>query len=394
MISTTEAKELIRESIQALPAVRMPLAKAVGLTLAEDLYARIDIPAFPQSSMDGYALSFAGWTQHKELLIEGEMAAGSREVFEGRPQKAVRIFTGAAVPAGFDTVIMQEKVRKENGKLFIEDEHLQQGANVRPKGSEIEAGALALTKRSRLTPAAIGFLAGLGIDNVLVYPYPSVSVIITGNELQQPGTKLEYGQVYDSNSFTLRAVLKQLHITDVTIQHVPDDQDALTSALQDALQDSDVILLTGGVSAGDYDYVPGAAARSGVDTIFHKVKQRPGKPLFFGKKGQKPVFGLPGNPSSVLTCFYQYVLPALEKMTGVPFSLTTIKAPLGKDYQKATQLTHYLKGHYDGQQVIPLGGQESYRMHSFAQSNCLIEIGEQVKELSTGSLVEVHLLPV
>ena len=385
---------MIQQSIRPLAAVRLPLSKAAGLTLAADVYAVTDIPAFPQSSMDGYAFLFQGWQQNRELLINGEAAAGTTSERQVSPRNAVRIFTGAAVPPGADTVIMQEKTKTENGKLIIEAVHVQQGANVRQQGSEIKAGALALPTGSRLAPAAIGFLAGIGIADVAVHPYPAVTLIITGNELQQPGTKPEYGKVYDANSFSLQAALERLHIPDVGIRHVPDEPEILTNVLQDALRESDVVLLTGGASVGDYDFVIEAATRSGVAPLFHKIKQRPGKPLFFGKRDEKLVFGLPGNPSSVLTCFYVYVLPALEKLSRIDLGFRTVRAPLGKPYQKTTDLTHYLKGFYDGEQALPLDAQESYRMHSFARSNCLIEIGEDTKHCAAGTLVDVHLLPV
>ena len=392
MISVSEAKQKILENGGPGKPVMLPLQEAFNLVLAEDVFAVIDIPAYPQSAMDGYAFSFNGWQLHKELVIQGEMAAGSNEALVVEPQIAVRIFTGAAVPQGADTVVMQEKVRRENDKLIIEDERLRQGLNIRPAGSEVKAGALAMEKGMCLTPAATGFLAGIGIANVQVYPLPSVSIILTGNELQQPGSDLHYGQVYECSSFSLRAALSQMHITNVKIQQVPDDLAAITNTLQQALHSSDIILLTGGVSVGDYDFVLQAAADCKVNTVFHKVYQKPGKPLYFGKREEKLVFGLPGNPSSVLTCFYMYIVPAIEQFCQKNFGLKTIRAPLGQDYKKPQGLTHFLKGYYDGQKATPLTAQESYRMYSFAHANCLIQIDETVTECSEGKQVDVHLL--
>jgi molybdopterin molybdotransferase len=187
MISVTEAKEIINNNTIALAPVKSVLGEAAGKVLAEDVYAPVDIPAFPQSSMDGYAFSFQGWKQHKKIKIVGEVAAGTDENIMLEPGNAVRIFTGAPVPTGADTVIMQEKTKTHNEELIIEDETLQAGTSVRPKGSEIKAGALALGKGSVLSPAGIGFLAGIGINDVKIYPNPSISIIVTGNELQQPG---------------------------------------------------------------------------------------------------------------------------------------------------------------------------------------------------------------
>lgn len=398
MISVHEAKKIISEHVSSLEPIMLPLSQAAGLILAKDVYASIDIPAFPQSSMDGYAFSFDGWKQHKKLKIAGEVAAGNNETFTLAPENAVRIFTGAAVPPGADTVIMQEKVKidpsaSSGGELIIEDETLQPGNSVRPKGSEIKAGALALEKGNVLSPAAIGFLSGIGITEVKVYPNPSISIIITGNELQQPGQPLQHGQVYESNSFALKAVLKQLQIENVQILYAEDKPVIVTSTFQRALEQNDVVLLTGGISVGDYDFVLQAANECGVEKLFHKIKQRPGKPLYFGKMKNKLVFGLPGNPSSVLTCFYQYVIPALEKLSKRNIGLHTLKVPISKAFQKNTGLTHFLKGYYDGKAAISLDAQESYRLSSFAKANCLIQIDEDITSLKEGDLVDVYLLP-
>jgi molybdopterin molybdotransferase len=393
MISVSEAKEIINNNTTTLAPVKSVLSLAAGKVLAEDVYSPVDIPAFPQSSMDGYAFSFQGWKQHKKIKIVGEVMAGTKENITLEPGNAVRIFTGAAVPTGADTVIMQEKTKTHNEELIIEDETLQAGTSVRPRGSEIKAGALALEKGRTLSPAAIGFLAGIGIAEVEVYPNPSVSIIITGNELQQPGTRLEHGQVYESNSFALKAVLKQLYINDVEVLYATDKPEIVTSALEKALQQSDVVLLTGGISVGDYDFVLQAATECGVEKLFHKVKQRPGKPLYFGKKNNKLVFGLPGNPSSVLTCFYQYVIPALEKLSNKKPVLKIIRSPLSKPFQKTALLTHFLKGIYDGNTVTPLDAQESYRLSSFAIANCLIQADEEITAYNEGEFVTVYLLP-
>ena len=393
MISVQEAKRIINENVSPLATVVFSLQQATGLVLAEDVYASTDIPAFPQSSMDGYAFSFHDWQKNKKLKIAGEVAAGSNETFLLSPGNAVRIFTGAPVPAGADTVIMQEKIKTQNGELIIEDETLQAGNSVRPKGSEIKAGALALEKGNILSPAAIGFLAGIGISAIKVYPNPSISIIITGNELQQPGQALQHGQVYESNSFALKAILQQLHIYDVEVFYAADKPGIVSDTLNKALEQSDVVLLTGGISVGDYDFVLQAATNCHVEKLFHKIKQRPGKPLYFGKKENKLVFGLPGNPSSVLTCFYQYVIPALEKLSNRKIGLQTLKVPLSKALQKNTGLTHFLKGFYDGKTATPLDAQESFRLSSFAKANCLIQIDEEMTSLKEGELVNVYLLP-
>ena len=393
MIAVKEAKKIIGENIVPLKDMRVPLPDALGLYLSADIFASMDIPAFAQSSMDGYAFAFADWKAEQPLSIAGEMAAGSNENIQLLPGQAVRIFTGAAVPEGADTVVMQEKVKAADGKLFIEDSKLEAGGNVRPKGSEIKAGEKALTAGSVISPAAIGFLTGIGITHVTVYPKPRISIIVTGKELQQPGQPLQYGQVYESNSFTLTAALQQININDVKTLWADDDLEILKQVLQNALLQADIVLLTGGISVGDYDFVLEAATQCGVTQLFHGIKQRPGKPLYFGKKNEQPVFGLPGNPSSVLTCFYQYVVPALQLMSNTKNTLQTKRVKLGKAVRKAAGLTHFLKGYYDGEKAMPLDAQESYRLSSFAKANCLVQVDEDITDLNEGENVIIHILP-
>ncbi len=393
MISVSEAKQIIEKNITPLSPVSTSLQYAAGKILAEDIISTIDIPAFPQSSMDGYAFAFADWQKNKMLTISGESAAGTEKLIALSAGTAVRIFTGAPVPPGADTVVMQEKTRVENLQLNIEDEKLVAGMNVRLKGSEISTGEPALPKGTLLTPAAMAFLAGIGTTAVKIYPSPAVSIILTGNELQEPGKTLQYGQVYESNSFSLRAALQQLDIRDIKIYKAEDKLETLTDVLKNALEQSDMVLLTGGVSVGEYDFVLKAADACGVQTLFHKIKQRPGKPLFFGKKNNKAVFGLPGNPSSVLTCFYEYVMPALGLLSKKETVLHAIKVPLSGTIAKPQRLTQFLKAKYDGETVTPLNAQESYRMHSFARANCFIVAEEETTDWRTGDIVEIHLLP-
>lgn len=393
LISVSEAKKLIKALLEPIVPVLTHLNDALGLILAEDLFSSIDLPPFKQSSMDGYALNFDEWQKNKELLIDGESQAGLANLKPLSPNSARRIFTGAAVPIGADTVVMQEKTIINNGKLNITDLQLVQGLNVRLQGSEAKANELALEKNANLSPAAIGFIAGLGISKILVYPQPSISIILTGNELQEPGKTLEMGQVYDANSFALKAALKQMGLKKINVLSSEDDLEILSSVLKSALNQSDMVLLTGGVSVGDYDFVVQACKENHVDQIFHKIKQKPGKPLFFGKKGDKYIFGLPGNPASVLNCFYEYVYPAIGILNNNKRDLIKIQAPISTSQKKAPGITQFLKGYFDGEMVHDLKAQESFRLSSFAKANCLIKLEEEQTEFTKGQLVEVHLLP-
>jgi molybdopterin molybdotransferase len=391
MIHVQRAKALIAESIKPLEPVSAPITDATGLVLAEDVFSLYDIPAYPQSSMDGYAFAFE--EAKLTYVLEGEVAAGSNHQFELKPGFAVRIFTGAAVPRGADTVLVQEKSGIQEGYLQVTDLQIKKGDNVRQVGSEIQKGTKALSKGHLLNAASIGFLAGMGISSVKVYPKPRFAIIVTGNELQVPGKPLEYGQVYDSNSLTLKACLSQLHINEVDIFSCGDDLFQLQSILEKALQRADLILMTGGVSVGDYDFTMDAFESCGVRKVFHKVRQKPGKPLLFGTRDEKLVFGLPGNPASVLTCFYEYVIPAIGRMMQSPKSIACVQVPLEHEHQKPSGLTHFLKAWYNGQTVSLRTGQESYKLSSYAAANCLAVFPEAETIFSKGQLVEIHLLP-
>ena len=301
MITVDEAKKIIQDNVEVMSSTKIALADAAGYVLTEDVYSKIDFPPFNQSNVDGYAIAFKDASER--LKINGESAAGNNENILLQPKHAMRIFTGAPVPENADTVVMQEKVVVKNKELIIDDEQLKAGLNFRQKGKDIRKNDLALHKNEYLSAGAIGFLTALGLTEVSVYKKPSISIIITGNELQQPGEELKYGQVYEANSFMLKAALQQLHFNEVEVVYADDNLERLTSILNDALNKNDIILLCGGISVGDYDFVLQASEYCGVEKLFHKVKQRPGKPLYFGKKQNKLVFGLPGNPSSVLDLF-------------------------------------------------------------------------------------------
>ena len=392
MISVGEAKKIIDNSVQPLDGVKISLHDAWDTVLAQDVYAIQDIPAYPQSSMDGYAFAFNDLLQQKMLAIVGESAAGNRKEFSLGANTATRIFTGAAVPDGADTVVMQEKVIVTDGMLLVNDDTVIKGSNVRISGSEIKKGDLALSKGTYLSPAALGFLSGIGITHVVAHQKPKITIIVTGNELKTIGEPLQYGEVYESNSFALTAALKQFHLSPYKIMKAEDDPVELKNIMQQALNESDMLLLTGGVSVGEYDFVTGVAADCGIKTLFHKIKQRPGKPLFFGMKNEKVVFGLPGNPSSVLTCFYEYVINAIGKITNGFQQIRIAKAPLAAPFRKNIPFTQFLKGYYDGTSVTPLSAQESYKMNSYAKSNCLIVLEEKDEECKVGVIKEIHLI--
>ena len=392
MITVNEAKQIIMQSALPKKSAVISLSDAVGQVTSQDVIASTDIPNFAQSSMDGYALKFED--RNQSLSIIGEMPAGATRQLKIETGEATRIFTGAPLPENADTVVMQEKINVENGLLIVEDEKLEKGINVRPKGAEVKKGEVAMEAGTYLSAAAIGFLAGIGCSEVSVYTPPKVAIILTGNELQNPGNALEFGQVYEANSFQLKAVLNQIGIKNIEVFRAEDDPKELQKVLEKAIDENDVILLNGGVSVGDYDFVTQVANSCGVEEKFHKIKQKPGKPLFFGTKENKQVFGLPGNPSSSLTCFYEYVLPALEMCMGLPSKLTETTAAVTHDYPKNAGLTHFLKAFYSNGKVTPLHAQESFKLHSFAQANCFIVLPEESLGCKENEQVTIHILPL
>ena len=393
MISVSDAKIKIQLNTKLLAPVKIPVASAFGLVLAEDIYAACSVPNFNQAAMDGYAFRYEDLIQSKRFYVKNVIAAGDKNIEVIPKQHAIRIFTGALVPQELDTVVMQEKVEVLNNEIIILDQDLQKGSNVRMAGAEIKKNDLALSKNCFLSPAAVGFLAGVGIHEVLVHPKPRVHIIITGKELIIPGQTLLESQVYESNSLLIQSALRQLHIQNSTIVFVGDELIETTNAISKALQTADLILLTGGVSVGDYDFVVEAANACGVKQLFHKVKQRPGKPLYAGIKDKKVVFGLPGNPASVLTCFYNYVITAIECMTGQKNLIQKKWLPLSNAVNKKVKLTQFLKAVYNDHQVTPLPAQESFRLSSFSLANCLIVLPEKKLDFTEGEMVETLVLP-
>lgn len=390
MLDVNAARQSILESCHTLPAVELPLYEASGRVLAQDLVSPVFVPPFHQSAMDGYALCFNDHIPGKPLQVAGEVPAGAVWSQPLPPASALRIYTGAPLPAGCDTVVVQEKVNVNNKDLFILDEALKPGANVRPMGSQTNRGDLVASAGALLTPALSGFLAGLGFNSVRVTALPKVAIVSTGNELVQPGNALGEGQLYESNSYSLSAALHQLGIAPLGRWRCNDDAAQLQTTIQTLLPQCDVLILSGGVSVGDYDFVAGALAQCGVQQVFHKVKQKPGKPLYFGCKGRTLVFGLPGNPAAVLTCYYYYILPALKKLMGqAALHQNEMVLPIAASYSKKAGLTHFLKGKISGHAVLPLYGQESYLMHSFAEADCLIVLEESKEQVEPNTLVNV-----
>lgn len=393
MISVVEAKSIIKNQITSLGSINLNLDDAVGYAVEEDILSPMNVPSFVQSSMDGYAFSFNDLKNNPPLKIAQTIQAGDTNLIELQPLEAVRIFTGAPLPIGADTVLMQEKAKVDADQLYVLDEHIQKGINARVIGADIQKGAVAIKKGTLLTPGAIGFLASLGLTHVAVTRKPSVHIILTGNELQEIGNELTRGQIYESNSHTLLAGLHQFGINDISIEKVTDNLEMVSKAIELSLSQFDLTIITGGISVGDYDYVLEACNQNKVTQLFHKVKQKPGKPLYIGKKEDKVICALPGNPASVLSCFYNYVSLVLDQLSNTQLAMKMIHGKLINDYKKPAGLTHFLKAYYDyaKNEVQILEGQESFKMSAFVTANCFVELSEELIESHAGQMVIVHL---
>ena len=392
MISVEEAFELLENNV--IPTQISILCKttnALGLVLAEDVSSPINMPPFRQSAMDGYALNIHNGSSY---TIIDEVKAGDGHQPILKEGDAVRIFTGSAVPNTANTVVIQEKVTADKNQLQLNNP-VKLKENIRSKGEQIKEGDIALKKGTKLTPAAIGFLLTLGIIKVPVFKKPKIGLVITGNELIKAGQPLGYGKIYESNSGMLYTGLLGLGYTDVTQYKVKDDYNSTVMILDKVISENDMILITGGISVGDYDFVGKALLELGTEQVFYRVKQKPGKPLFFGKIKNKPIFALPGNPASALSNFYVYVHPALEKLSGnLNFSINKGKAFLSDEYLKKGDRTQFLKAYHKNGEVSILEGQSSAMLHTFAIANAIVYIPGEVSKYSKGDLITVLHLPV
>lgn len=392
MISISEAISIVKNNSKPLlKQTKKSVEKAGGYHLFEDIYSPINMPPFRQSAMDGYALHL-----HEDLTytLIGEVQAGNASRLQLKKGEAVRIFTGAPVPDTANAVMMQEKVKVDGNTISITHK-INQELNIRPLGEQVKQGDLALKQGTKLTPAAIGYLSSLGITKVSVYKKPNIALVTTGNELIEGGQELTYGKIYESNSKMLLSALYGLKFYDVTIHKVEDDYHQTLSKLNEVINANDLVIITGGISVGDYDFVGKVLKELQVKELFYKVKQKPGKPLFFGKKHHTSIFALPGNPAAALTCFYVYVYIALQNMMNKKVNeLPRVKAKSVSNFTKKGDRPQILKAIYNNAEVEILEGQNSSMQQTFAISNALVYAPEDVNEIKINDMVETILLPV
>ncbi len=364
--------------------------------LSAPLIATVDVPAHTNSAMDGYALRGADLPGAgiKAFQLAGTALAGHGYTGTLAADQCVRIMTGAPLPAGADTVVMQEQVQREPDRVLIDARH-RPGQNVRQAGEDIRAGEVVLAPGRRLTPADLGIIASLGHAEVCVHRQPRVAFFSTGDELRSLGEPLGPGEVYDSNRYTLYGMLARLGVAIQDLGVVPDDAPSLSAALRDAAACSDLVITSGGVSVGEADFVKAVLAELG-DMAFWKIAMKPGRPLTFGRIGGARFFGLPGNPVAVMVTFYQFVQPALQRLMGCadtpPLQL---QASCAEPLRKRAGRTEFLRGVLGvdaaGRLSVRRTGQQgSGILRSMSLADCFIVLPEESADVAAGDPVTVQ----
>lgn len=402
MVSVEEAQKLVLANTEVQGAVEVRVEESLGFVLSEDIVSPVNLPRFTNSAMDGYAVKAGDTAAASEenpvpLKVVSTVRAGEFPDFSVASGEAVKIMTGAPLPPGADAVIRIEDVDERDGNLIVKGK-AENGLNIRFEGEEIKMGERALGPGLRVTPAAIGFLTELGFRTVKVHGAPRVSVIVTGEELAGEDEEIMPGRIRDTNSVTLKAALSEENIELLSAARVKDTKSDVEEMIRTCIDSCDVLITTGGVSVGEYDFVKDVLVELGVEEIFWGVSQRPGGPMFFGRRKDTLVFGLPGNPASSLVCYFEYVRPAIRKMAGKnDIFLKEEDALLGAPIRKKPGKKHFLRGvvrrDSEGLYVSTAGGQGSHMLKSFALSNGLIVLSEDDSYLPEGSMVKVHLLP-
>ena len=392
LLSVEEARRLILERVTPLPPEPVPLAEAAGRVLAEDARATVDLPPFPSSAMDGFALRAAD--APGRLPVVARIAAGHPAPRPLAPGEAMGIATGGVVPEGADAVVPIEVVT-DHGDV-VEVPSVEGGAHVRPRGGDLARGDVVIEAGTVLRPAELAALAAVGIAKVACARRPRVAVVTTGSELRRPGEALAPGQIFESNGVMLTAALASAGAAVEPQASVADDETAHREALERGLE-ADVLVTSGGVSVGPHDLVRRIEQELGVEEVFWRVAVKPGKPISFGVRGSTLVFGLPGNPVSSLVGFELFVRPALLALQGVrdPGPLFQ-PGVLGSSVRRNGQRDEFLRARVrsDGDSAVlePLAGQESHMIARAAAADALVLAPRGDGELAAGSAVRYLLL--
>ena len=399
LVSVEDHRDRILATIDPLPAFDQPLMEAFGLSAAEDVHASVALPGFDNSAMDGYAVAHADVAAATaaspvHLPVVGEIGAGQANLLAVSPGTAVKIMTGAPVPAGADSVVPYEWTDRGIAKVVI-SRAPEKGQHVRPKGQDVTAGDLLVEAGTVLGARQIGLLAAVGRASVRSRPRPRVVVLSTGTELRDPGSSLGHDSIYDGNSFLLAAAARQAGAIAYRVGIVSDEPRAFLGALNDQLVRADLVITSGGVSMGDYDVVKEALSPLGT-VWFGSVAMQPGKPQGFGTVGEDavPILTLPGNPVSAYISFEQFGLPAIRRLMGrTPYVRPSADAVITHPLPSPAGRRQFARGSLsvvDGRlAVTPVGPQGSHMIGDLAESDALIVVPESVTSVAAGETVTV-----
>jgi molybdopterin molybdotransferase len=388
LLSLDEAQRRILERVVPLPSEDVALRDAAGRVTAADVESRVDLPPFDSSAMDGFAVRAADTPG--QLPVVERIAAGRPARRPLAPGEAMAIATGGAVPEGADAVIPIEYVVERDNEIEIADQ-VEPGADIRPRGGDVRAGEVVVPSGMRLGPAQLGALAAAGVPDIAAAKRPRATVLATGTELRPPGAELEPGQVYEANGVLLEAQLASAGAEVERLEPVADDEAAHRAALEAGLQ-GDVLVSSGGVSVGPHDLVRSVGSELGVEEVLWGVAVKPGKPLWFGVRGQTLVFGLPGNPVSALVCFELFVRPAVLLLQGVAEPLPRFEpGRLARSVRRNPARTELVRARsriVDGQvELEAVTGQESHMIARAAGADTLVLVPAGDEELAAGASV-------
>ncbi len=403
MISVLEALERIRTLDVKLPVESCPVEKSRDRVLAETVEVREDLPRFDQSAMDGYAvragdLEGASESTPVRLRCEQKMAAGQSQKISIDPGEAARIFTGAPVPDGANAVVIQENVHRDNHSVTFYSPTTV-GANIRRKGEEVQQGSRLMNEEEVINTGSLGLLLSQGYQEIQTYRSPDVAVVATGDELVDPSNTPSTGQKRDTNTPLIKDIINP-YTDSITIERLGDQRKHLKTRLGELLRDRDVVVVSGGVSVGDRDYVRPVLDELGVDEIFWKVNQKPGKPLYLGQTGDSLVLGLPGNPVSATVSFYVYGIPLIRKIMGYPtrmLELSCGRTRIKSNRHHPKNRTEFVRARTrktpEGYRSNILQPQGSHMLTGLARANSLVVLPEKIKTVTPDEHLLCYFLP-
>lgn len=390
MTSEAEALAAVLAKVTALPGETVPLRDSLGRFAAQELLARRPLPAFDNSAMDGYAVQAASCQTGARLRVVGEQPAGADRGLTIGAGEAIRIFTGAPLPAGADAVIMQEDVKREAEAIVVEC-GVECGEFLRRQGADLATGQKILACGERVAAQTMALLAAQGLGEIETGGLPRVAIISTGDELVPAGANPQAGQIFESNALMLRALALGSGAAVPLVEHSPDNLERMTELFRRGME-NDALIVSGGVSVGDHDLVKPALRALGAEIELWRVSIKPGKPFLFGRAGRCAIFGLPGNPVSAFVTFLKFVRPALRKMSGAGednLGLRQIPARLSAEVSNDGERPHYLRGRLQGGVFTVSGLQQSHASFGLSQANALLRVASGEK-FAAGAIVEVE----